>query len=217
MRFKFDPDLKIANFDSQHCSQITFLIDADILGLPKMTLADAESYTGFVDGHPTWPYARLAYFANQGIHVRSIDPISPLSLINDPRKTLEDLGAKEETVSYIMSITDIDKEALYIKQCLGSGLVTFETRICTIDDIVNGLNDGWVVDVSLNAAILSGVSDESYQQHSVAVTGYFDGKFEVQDSGLPARWDYLVDKDHLKKALYSPEPTSGSVILMKRL
>lgn len=182
-----------------------------------MSLGDAEKYTGFVDGRPTWPYARLAYFASQGITIKSIDPIDPISLIENPQKTLEDLGAQEKTVNYITSTTDIDREARHIRHCLESGLVTFETRICTVDDIINGLNDGWVVDASLNAAILSGEPDEGYQQHSVAVTGYIDGKFEVQDSGLPARWDFLVDKDQLKKALYSPEPSSGSVILMKRL
>lgn len=206
--------LKIENFDDNHCSQISLIIASNLLGLGDLTIEDAERLTGYREGIPTWPYANLAYLASQGIKVKHIEALDPNDLIKDPRRALTDLGGSDEVIEYILSITDIEKEAYHISRCLESGLVEFVARIPTTKDIDQGLTEGKLPIVSLDASVISDEEMEGYQQHAVVITGMNDQEYIVQDSGSPARWDFPVDKLRVGRALHSPEPTSGGISIL---
>jgi hypothetical protein len=204
--------------DTLHCTQAALVMALDALGhTAAMTMDEAEKVTGFREGVETWPYRMLAWLGENGYRVRHVDALDPVALMADPERTLRDSGLDDETLEYILGISDFHAENQAIRRCLESGNVEFLVRIPTMDELFDSMTEGWLPIVSLDAAVLVERPADGFEGHIVLATGREGEKIIVQDSGPPARWDWRVSPARLLEALRSPVDTSGTVSYVRRV
>jgi hypothetical protein len=209
-RFEF-----VENPDSLHCTQAAFIMALKLLGNPTLSMSEAEHLTGFREGVETWPYGMICALAEFGFEVRHIDGLSAVDLTSDPVTTLERSGLDKETLDYFLRITDFSQERQFVTRALNTGLVEFETRAPTVNDILEALNDGWLPIISLDAAVLNSRPRNGFEGHVVLALGLERGKLIVSDPGPPPEPRLEVSSDVLAAAMRSPTEDSGTVTLVR--
>lgn len=205
----------VENPDSLHCTQAAFAMALEALGGPAISMAEAESHTGFVDGVETWPYGMINAFASFGFEVRHIDGLSATDLTSDPVSTLRASGLDDETLDYFLRITDFAKEKQYVTSAIQSGRVVFETRAPLIDDVQRGLDEGWLPIVSLDASVLNRRPRDGFEGHVVLALGWDQGELVVSDPGPPPNPILRVPAELVASAMQSPTADSGTVTLVR--
>jgi hypothetical protein len=215
---EFDISRRVPNTDdSLHCTQAALVMALDALGhSATMTMEEAEKVTSFREGVETWPYHMLAWLGENGYRIRHVDALDPVALMGDPEQTLRDSGLDEETLAYILGISDFQAESEAIRRCLRSGNVEFLVRIPEVDELLDSMTQGWLPVISLDAAVLAERPADGFEGHIVLATGREGEMIIVQDSGPPPRWDWRVSPTRLLEALHSPVDTSGTVSYVRK-
>lgn len=206
----------VANSDSLHCSQATYIMAVEALSGSKRSMAEAEEATGFVEGVETWPYGMICSLAEAGFDVRHVDGLSPFELIANPEAVLRESGLDEETIAYFMRITDFSREHGYVTRAMATGRVQFEVRVPDPAEVVEGLGNAWLSIISLDAAILSGRQRDGFEGHMVLAAGLERGSVVVSDPGPPPHPRLAVSHALLTSALQSPTESSGTVTFVRQ-
>ncbi|MCM3920327.1 hypothetical protein ND748_01305 [Frankia sp. AiPs1] len=207
---------RVASPDGFHCAQACLVMAVERLGHPqRLTLAEAEQITGFRPGVETWPYAMLAWLAENGYEVRHEDALDAVALTRNPEAELRRSGLDEEALTYLMTISDFERERAAITRCLATRQVSFVPGVPDPRLLPDRLHAGWLPLLSLDAAVLTRRDRGGFEGHMVLVTATIGGYALVQDPGPPARWDWAVPLQHLATALRSPAETSGTITYVR--
>ncbi len=203
--------------DGLHCAQACLIMAADLLGHERLSMAQAEQITGFRPGVETWPYAMCAWLGENGFEVRHEDAVDPVALCENAEVELRRSGLDEDTLRYVLTVSDVAQERAAVERCLASARVTFVDEAPDLSRLPQRLRDGWLPMVSLDAAVLGDRARTEFEGHMVLVTALAGADVVVQDPGPPARWDWQVPLSRVAAALHSPATTSGTITYVRRL
>jgi hypothetical protein len=207
---------RVANTaDALHCLQASFIMLWASLTGERLSMEDAEKFSGFAPGVETWPYGMIAWLAEHGCEVRHIDALDAKGFADDPKTELERVGTPAGTIEYFEKISDFGAEKERIERGIATGNVVYEARIPGISDVRDGLNEGWFPVLVLDYGTLKGRHKSEFEGHVMIVSGADSSGITVQDPGPPSHWDWTVSDDLLVAALRYPAETSGTVTLVR--
>lgn len=200
--------------DNLHCLQACLIMVHQMLSGYRLSMATAEKATGFKAGKETWPYAMIAWLAENGYEIVHIDAIDPLAMCANPEAELRRIGTSDELIHYFLQITDFREIEEDARRGLATGRVRYDTRIPDFADVVDGIADGYLPALTVDLGVLGEMKGE-FQGHIIVATGAGGDQVEVQDPGPPARWDWLLSGEELVRAMRSPSETAGTATLVR--
>lgn len=199
---------------SLHCFQACFIMSVRALTGEELTLEQAEELTGFVAGRETWPHKGFLSWAKRGIRVRSIERLDPHRFIDDPDAEIERLAEDPGVADYIRGITDAEKETILLRECLRNPLVEFVSRPPRLEELEEGLANGWLPIVTLDYGVLHETGE--YEGHMVVVTAFDKRSAKLYDPGPPGEGGKVVPTDLFRRAVYSPSEGAGQLMLLQK-
>ena len=212
----FETRSQIPNTDDKlHCTQATMIMAAEIVVGRRLTMPEAEVYSGFRPGNETWPYSMIAWFAENGARVIHVDALDAVAFAANPLDELRRSGLGEETVQYFAKISDFDQESAAIQRAVASGRVQFKVEIPEVDELEAAMQVGWLPILSLDAATLWGADPSHFDGHVLLCTGCDGDVLRLQDPGPPPRWDWDVPRELVAQAMRRPADTSGTITYIR--
>ncbi len=143
----------------------------------KWTMEDFEKFCGYEEGKGTWKAVAMLNLHKLGFQVNWIEDFDYYKFTIDPKAYLRTILDDEAYESQVEN-TDFELEAKRMHKYLDAAL-PFENRAATIEDIKKFLDDGWLVNLEVNARPLSG--NTGYDGHSILVTGYDEDGVIIQN------------------------------------
>jgi len=151
--------------------------------------------TGYEEGLGTWANAGLIWFSEHGYDVKHYETFDFKEFIKSPREYMIQIHG-QEAGNWGYEHTNVPKEIERMIALLDANIV--ESREPVIEDIKNGLNEGYLPRVTINAYALD--NETGYEGHAVVITGYDDDFIILHDPGLPALADRKIAIDVFLKA-----------------
>lgn len=203
------------NQDADHCTQYALLAALETLGDHRLNEENVDDATGYKEGG-TWPYTMIGWLGSHGYLVRHFEDTDFDLFRDDPVAEFRRQGLDEATIDAFVEISDFDFEQAALGFAQGLPTVELVPRRPELADILEGLSNGWMPLLSLDATTLDGGEFDEFDGHIVLVTAADDHNFRIQDPGPPAKWDWLVDQARVIRALRTPSESSGTVTLIRR-
>lgn len=168
--------------DDTHCLQAAYMIIAKYFD-PNFDIPMEEwsTITGYEHGLGTWANAGLVWFKNRGYEVKHYEAFDFNRFIENPKEYMISVHG-EEAGQWGINHTNVPAEIKRMKGLLEANVI--ENKESNLEDIKNGLNEGFLPRVTINANKLNNV--EGYVGHAVVVIGYDDTSVQLHDPGLPA-------------------------------
>ena len=168
-----------ANPDNEHCLQ------AGIRSVLKYYLPEKdfswdelEELTDFVKGKGTWANKVLVSLFDMGFQVKDISTFNIGKFIEDGDAYLHERYGKEAGL-YAVENSDIAQEQRTYARVNELGI--HETRVPTMQDIKEYLDDGWLPCTTVNSKLLNG--EPGFAGHFVVIIGYDTNGVVIHDSG----------------------------------
>ena len=168
--------------DNTHCLQVAYMSIAKYFD-PNFSISmdDWAIITGYEKGLGTWANAGLVWFDEHGYEVKHYEAFDFKEFIRNPEEYMIKIHG-QEAGSWGYEHTNVPKEIERMKKLLTTDIA--ENREPTIEDIKNGLNEGYLPRVTINAYSLD--NEIGYEGHAVVIIGYDDDFLILHDPGLPA-------------------------------
>lgn len=209
------PNYFVANTsDELHCMQACYAMALFRATGERLTAEQAEGATGFRPGRRSWPFAAIASFASAGVPVRTVDQFDAVAFAADPIAEVQSWYPPDsEELARLIRESDLEREASYVREALASGVVEFEKRTPTWDELRAVAADPRTVVVArVNHRRL--VHRDGYYGHFVIVDDVTADHVLTQDPGPPARRDHRYPVSTFREAWMWPSEQSAELILV---
>jgi hypothetical protein len=191
--------------DNLHCVLAVFRSLFNYFFDEELSWKQIEKLMGYESGKGAWTFPAELELAKRGVEVMNIEPFDYEKFLEEGVVYLK-ANYNDETANYYITQTNIgmnlDKIPEFIK------LVKHENRKATIKDVAGFLNDGYLVGAEIDASVLNKKS--GLPLHFVLIKGTKDGKYIINDPGLPPMENRLITQEDLKEAL-GGDGTNGEV------
>lgn len=163
-----------------HCVNAVFRMVYKHFFGKDFTWEEIDKLTKAIQGKATWTFIGEMEFAKKGLKVKNIEPVDYEKLHRDGVDYLTQIVGKD-TADYYLKKSNIGSVIKYIPEYLKN--VVHETRRATVEEIVQLLKVGNLIDAEVNSRILN--HKPGFSLHFVLLYG-FDGKHIIlHDPGLP--------------------------------
>jgi hypothetical protein len=179
-----------------------------------ITMKEAETMSGHVEGKETWPYQMMLALADLGLNVTSVERLDPKAFVADIEAELRRvLGNNEETIQYILGITDVEAETARVQAFIEHPRISYEVRAPSVDDLYDGVLRGELPLVTLDYGVLHQTGD--YEGHMVVVSGVGPDYVEIYDPGPPGDAAKKVSPSLIQAAIDSPTEGVGAITFVR--
>lgn len=158
----------------------------------------------------TWPTAAMLWMLEQNLKIGLIEEFDYRAFVDEGEKYILSRFGEEVGRAQIEN-SDIEVEREIAKRFVS--LAPIETRIPTIKDIKKMIDDGAIVIVNLNAAMLHGV--KGYSGHFVVVCDVGEN-IVLHDPGLPPFPNFQVSLDIFERAWGYPKARDKNLLYVKK-
>lgn len=197
--------------DDTHCFQASLkMILKYFLPEKDYSFEELDQITSKKEGLWTWPLAGVVWIQNSGFTVKNIECFDYNKFIEVGGPYITEKYGSEIGEAQIKN-SDIEQERILAKIFLEK--VETEIRIPKKEDIINLINDGYVVTINLNAKMLN--NQEGYAGHSVVMTGFDSSNFRFHDPGVPGIENRWVSFDIFEKAWAYPNEEAKNILAFK--
>lgn len=194
--------------DGTHCWQAALMMALAVL-LPDrpFTYEELDRISAKQPGKWTWPTAAMLWMLEQGLTLTLVEEFDYHAFADRGGDYLIERFGEEVGRAQIAQ-SDIGRELAIARRF--AAIAPLEVRVPTVDDIRHFLEDGAVVIVNLNAALLHG--REGYSGHFVVVTAVGEEGVTLHDPGLPPSPDLHVSHDRFERAWAYPSPRDRNLL-----
>ncbi len=199
--------------DDLHCLQASVRMVWQGLTGSALSGEEAESITGFVSQQQSWPFAAMLGLAERGLWVRSIEDFDPRGFIRDPASEIRRQSEEEDIVSHVLRVSDVEQERSRVQRCLEHPRIEFERRVPSLDDLNTAVTrpaTGVICNVNYKAL----VGEDGYTGHFVVIDQISQTELRLQNPGLPAIPDQVVDIGRFCAAWKHPSETMGNALIV---
>ncbi|MDB5162994.1 MAG: hypothetical protein JWN28_601 [Candidatus Saccharibacteria bacterium] len=198
--------------DDTHCLQAAYMSIAKYFD-PKFdfSMDDWAILTGYEEGLGTWANAGLVWFTENGYEVKHYETFDFKEFIKSPKEYMIQIHGIEAG-NWGYEHTNVPKEIQRMKELLAADIV--ENKEPSIEDIKNGLNEGYLPRVTINAYVLD--EEVGYEGHAVVITGYDDKFIVLHDPGLPALANRKIPVDVFMNAWSAQEKELDLIRLIRK-
>jgi hypothetical protein len=173
---------------------------------------ELDKATAKVEGLWTWPMAGLIWMKEQGFEVKNIEDFDYDKLIQRGKDYLaEKYGADIAEVQ--VKNSDLPQELEIAKKFITA--IDTDNRAATIDDILQLLQDGYLVCANVNYRSLH--DKPGYVGHFIVIKGVKGNNFILHDSGLPAIENMVVSSDQFDKGWAYPTPKERNIMAFRKV
>lgn len=134
------------------------------------TMDELDKLTGYIPEQGTWQTKSMISLSNLGFQTKWIEDFDHIQFSRNPELYLASI-LDEESLKWQIKHSDLAVEAKRMTDYIASGH-TIEQRKGTKEDIIQLIDDGWLVRLEVNANTLAG--RPGYDGHSILVIGYDD-------------------------------------------
>lgn len=158
----------------------------------------------------SWPSAGLLHLSNIGYEIKIIEAFDYKRFSQEGSKYIysefgNEVGRSQEEHA------DIQQGMSLAGNLIKKGLCT--NQIPQIKDILNFLDNGYIVICNINSAKLN--NKDGYVGHFVVVKGYKDTQIILHDPGLPPLENRLIDFNSFQLAWAFPNDTAKNIKAVK--
>lgn len=197
--------------DNTHCVQAALRMIMKYFWPGKdFSWKELGKITAKAKGKATWPFAGNIWLAEHGMKVKVIQSFDNQCFINEGVSYIKEF-AGEEVAQWQNSHSDIKQERELAKESIKK--IENETRIPTIEDIKEALDNGYLATCGINSKVLA--EKDGYVSHRVVLTGYTDKGLYLHDPGLPPKENRFVPYELFEKAWAYPEEKMKNLTLFK--
>ncbi len=197
--------------DNTHCFQASLMM---ILGyfMPQreFLFEELDKISAKKFNLWTWPTATLIWMQENGFDVIDIEYFDYKKFIKEGGDYLLELFGKEMGEAQIRN-SDIEQERRLSLELLEK--VTVQAAIPSKETIFALMDDGYVIGVNVNSAILNGKS--GYSGHFVIIKGYDKTGFILNDPGLPGEENKKVPFTVFEEAWAYPNEKAKNIIAFR--
>lgn len=197
--------------DDTHCVQASLrMILKYFEPAEDYTWEELEVITGKNDAYWTWPLAMLLWLSEKSYDVRVKDLFDYDQFVaKGGQYIIDEMG--EEVGNAQIKNSDIALEQERAR--LVADRISKVTELPTNIDIMNYLDDGYLVLCRVNSLALNG--KKGYMGHSIVVKGFDDDGFIINDPGLPAMKNRRVDLQSFEKGWAYPNVYARNLTAIK--
>lgn len=141
------------------------------------SLDELDALTGYVPGLGTWSTKSMLSLSGLGFQTRWIEDFDHVKFSQNPEAYLASI-LDEESLKWQVEHGDLAAEAKLINDYLADGYI-IEKRKGTKEDIIQLIDDGWLVRLEVNANPLA--DKPGYDGHSILVIGYDDNNVTIHN------------------------------------
>ena len=204
----------VANDASERrCFQACFRMVIEAFSGNPISEAEADRLTRFDSSRLSWPLAGMAALAHRGLHVALLEDFDPRRFVRDPMSELErQYGSRDQAEGAAAEI-DLDAEVANVRMCLSEPTLNFISRRPTINDIEVSLQTSETLAIA-HCNYREIVGREGYVPHYVLAKRWRDDAVVIDDPGLPAERDYVVQHHRFASAARLDNGANGSVVFV---
>lgn len=198
--------------DDMHCGQATLLSirqyfePGTLLGL-----SDIDRAIRNPKGTGTWRMAGMLWMLQAGYEVQAMELLDYEAFALQGLAYIQDHFGPE-VAAWEAKYFDIPAEQARAIQFVSQVHPIKQVPAC--QDIRNYLDQGYIVQLTVNAKKLNGQS--GYLGHAVLAIGYDDAGFVLHDPGLPPRPRRYVTGQQLEVAWAGDNPKGKSIVAYRR-
>jgi hypothetical protein len=197
--------------DNTHCFQAALKM---ILGYfwpdENYTWEELDRATAKVAGKWTWPMAGLIWLQEKGLEIIDIEAFDYEKFIERKNRYLIEEYGKAVAQAQIEN-SNIEQEIKYAKKLIQ--LIKVKKAIPQLEEIKKLMEEDYLVMVNLNARTLN--RQEGYAGHFVAIKGFDEKGFILNDPGLPGIENRPVDFALFEKAWAYPNQKAKNIMAFK--
>ena len=201
--------------DNLHCLQSCFAMINNRVFNENMTAVEAEEFTNFKKGFPTWQFGAILSFAKKGLIVKDIENFQIDLFLKDPVEAVKNQFKSKEVVDYIIKSSDLDNEIKILQQTIATGNVEFIKNIPGMENIKTYLAEGWFVFCNVNYWLLQGIEGK-YDGHFVIIDEINEDYITLQNPGLPPMPNQKVTYKNFFNAWNYPDKNAANLIVVKK-
>tara|TARA_B100000959_G_scaffold232853_1_gene249944 strand:+ start:3465 stop:4100 length:636 start_codon:yes stop_codon:yes gene_type:complete len=168
--------------------------------------------TGKKEGLWTWPQYSYISMKNLGFDVKIISSFDYDKFADNGYKYLEDTYGKEVAEGQ-RKHSDLDDAISTVKKI--KKILIQETRIPSVQDIIQLLSKGYLVECGINSYMLE--SKEGYAEHSILIFHSEKNIFTIHDPGFPPKESRKVPTELFEKAWAYPNAESKNITAFKHI
>lgn len=198
--------------DDTHCVQAVFRMALKYF-LPKSDFSwqELDRMSKKQPAKGTWWFPMIAEFKKLGINSTYIEAFDYQKYFVEGDSYLEAFYGKETATWFATKSNIKDVRNLIPEFLSGTDLIN---RPATLTDIIDLLDDGWLVGAEINTKILLG--QPGFNGHMVLIYDHKDNDFIVHDPGLPARPHRPIDKQKFSQSWMYSGPEKAALVAFKK-
>lgn len=193
--------------DNLHCANAVFRMIHQYYFGKDLSWPQIDKISHAAEGKGTWTFSMETYLAKKGLNVSSIEPVDYVRLNREGVAYLyQAMG--EKTAKYFDQRSNIHTVLKYIPQYLR--YVHHETRRASIEEVLNYLTQGSLVEIEVNADILNRAA--GFDLHAILLYDYSGNKIIFHDPGLPPYPARIITISELLKCWHYPGYNGGIIV-----
>jgi len=163
-------------------------------------------------GKGTWWFPMIAELKRLDIDITYIEAFDYQEYFLEGSGYLEAFYGKETAAWFIAKSNINDVRSAIPEFLAGTDLIN---RPATMKDIIDLLDDGWLVGAEINTKIL--LKQAGFNGHMVLIYAHKDNAFIVHDPGLPAKPHRLIDKQKFSQSWMYSGPDKVALVAFKKI
>lgn len=197
--------------DDTHCYQAAIRMVAKYLWpAEEYSWDELDKMTAKVSGLWTWATAGLLWLQSKGAKVKVIEIFDYQKFIESGDQYLLNFYGDEVGNEQIKN-SDIAQEQRLIKEAIQK--INIEKRLPTTNDIIQLLDQGYLVICNINSNALNEKS--GFVGHFVVIIGYEGDHLVLHDPGLPPQENRVVSNEDFSNAWAYPNSSVKNLIAIK--
>jgi hypothetical protein len=211
MNAQYDVPFYANTADNTHCFQAALKMVLKFFHPHQdYSFEELEKITAKKDGGWTWPIAAMMWLSKNEFDVRDIELFDYEEFAANGKEYLREKFG-DEIAEAQDKFTDLVQEQNLSKEL--AKYVGVKMEIPTVKDIFAFLDVGYLLICNINSSTLKGV--DSYNPHSVVVTGYSDERLFLHNPGLPAQENQDVSVSDFEKAWAYPDESAKNILAVR--
>jgi hypothetical protein len=186
--------------DGGHCASAVFRTLYKYYFDIDLAWKEAEEIQGFRDGKSGWNIIAQTKLARKGVKIKCIEPFDYVRFKQIGNDYFYQ-NFSPEVADYYVKHSTIKDAIPYIDEF--EDKVDHEMRRASIEDIIDMLNEGYLVGAELNSRQLN--NEPGFLSHYVLVHGFDGENFTLNDPGLPPIENRIVPFAKMKEVVEAPD------------
>ncbi|KKQ87654.1 MAG: hypothetical protein UT09_C0012G0008 [Parcubacteria group bacterium GW2011_GWF2_38_8] len=197
--------------EGTHCFQAVLkMVLKYFLSQEEYSFEELDKKTAKVKGLWTWKMAGLLWLKKKGFKIENIGMFDYKRFSEEGEKYLIDFYGEEigeAQITHCKVSQEMDNAKKFVEE------IQSEKRVPEIKEIINFLNNEYLVVCVVNSRALNNIS--GYSGHFILIKGYENNSFIVHDPGLPRQENRKVDFDLFEESWGYPNQNAKNIISLK--